>query len=562
MSSRSRSPRSLGSPIHRSSVDSLRDLELTQGSALSPYRATHSLGGLRRSSANSSAISLDFRPELLPLSLSSAGHDREIAGDAPAKTIGLWNGVSLVIGLQIGSGIFSSPGVVVANASSVGASLVVWIVGGLLAWTGASSFTELGTMIPLNGGAQAYLAYAYSPLVSYLYTWTAVIVLKPGGNAIILLIFGILFHATNPDAAPDAIPPWAIKVTAVVAVLVIAILCVASPKLGSRTAVFFTIIKIAVAILGLVHIIRGKASTSLTQPIFAGTSPNPSSYALALYSTLWAYDGWDQTNYVAGEMKNIDRDLPRVIHLSMFSVMVLFVAANVSYFAVLPKRTVELSNTIALDFGRELFGGIGAVVFAAVVAISCFGASNGSMFTTARLIYSAAREGYLPPMFGKLHKGMKTPLNAMILQVIITLFYILIGGGFRTMINFVGVAAWTFYFLTGVGLIILRVKEPSLPRPYKTWIITPLIFSGVSLFLLLMPIFAAPLEALAAFAFIATGIPFYFISMYFNDPNTAPRPIRWIGDRISGLFGRKTTAGAGYMRAATEGEETVEMIQR
>ncbi|CAE6446018.1 Y+L amino acid transporter 2 AltName: Full=Cationic amino acid transporter, y+ system [Rhizoctonia solani AG-1 IB] len=157
---------------------------------------------------------------------------------------------------------------------------------------------------------------------------------------------------------------------------------------------------------------------------------------------------------------------------------------------------------------------------------------------------------------------MKTPLNAMILQVIITLFYILIGGGFRTMINFVGVAAWTFYFLTGVGLIILRVKEPGLPRPYKAWIITPLIFSGVSLFLLLMPIFAAPLEALAAFAFIVSGVPFYFISMYFQDPNTVPRPIRWIGDKIGGLFGRKGGARAGYMRAATEGEETVEMIQR
>ncbi|QRW27621.1 amino acid permease [Rhizoctonia solani] len=585
MSSLSRSPRSPGSPIHRSSVDSLRDLELTQGSALSPYRATH-LGGLRRSSANSSAISLDFRPELLPLSLSSAGPDRETGGDAPAKTIGLWNGVALVIGLQIGSGIFSSPGVVVANASSVGASLVVWVVGGLLAWTGArhvldtceiSSFAELGTMIPLNGGAQAYLAYAYSPLVSYLYTWTAVIVLKPGGNAIILLIFGeylnrVIFHTANPDAAPDAIAPLAIKLTAVVAVLIIAVLCVATPKLGTRTAVFFTVIKfaslIAVAVLGLIQIIRGKASTSLTEAIFAGTSPNPSSYALALYSTLWAYDGWDQTNYVAGEMKNIDRDLPRVIHISMISVMVLFLAANVSYFAVLPKGTVERSNTIALDFGRALFGNFGALVFAGVVAISCFGATNGSMFTTARLIYSAAREGYLPSMFGRLHKGLKTPLNAMVLQVIITLFYILIGGGFRTMINFVGVAAWTFYFLTGVGLIVLRVKEPGLPRqvvlasPYKAWIITPLIFSGVSLFLLLMPIFAAPLEALAAFAFIVSGVPFYFISMYFHDPNAVPRPIRWIGNRIGGLFGRKASAGAGYMRAATDGDETVEMIQR
>lgn len=182
------------------------------------------------------------------------------------------------------------------------------------------------------------------------------------------------------------------------------------------------------------------------------------------------------------------------------------------------------------------------------------------MFTSARLIYAAAREGYLPALFGRMHATRKTPLNAMMLQVVLTLFYILIGGGFRTMINFVGVAAWTFYFLTGAGLIVLRVREPGLPRPYKAWIITPLTFSAVSLFLLLMPIFAAPLEALAAFAFILSGVPFYFISMYFHDPNMVPRPVRWVGDRLGGLFGRG--GGGGYMRAATEGEETVEMLQR
>ncbi|KAF8609886.1 amino acid transporter [Ceratobasidium sp. AG-I] len=562
MSSRSRTPNSPPSPKHRSSVDSLRDLELTQGSALSPYQTTHPLTGLRWSSPASSVLSLDFRPELLPLSLSSAESGRDGGDSAPAKTIGYANGVALVIGLQIGSGIFSSPGVVVANTASVGASLAVWVVGGLLAWTGASTFAELGTMIPLNGGAQAYLAYAYNPLISYLYTWTAVTVLKPGGNAIIALIFGLIYHATGADAAPDAIPQWAIKLTAVIAVVVIAILCVATPNLGTRTAVLLTIIKIAVAILGLIHIIRGKTSTSLTDPLFAGTSPNPSSFAIALYSGLWAYDGWDQVNYVAGEMKDTNRDLPRVIHTSMFSVMALFVAANISYFAVLTKSTVERSNTVALDFGRELFGKVGAIVFACLVAISCFGAVNGSMFTTARLIYSAAREGYLPSFFGRLHASRKTPMNAMGLQVTTTLFYILIGGGFRSMINFVGVAAWTFYFLTGVGLIILRVREPNLPRPYKTYITTPLMFSGVSLFLLLMPIFAAPLEALSAFVFIACGIPFYLISRYIQDPLSVPRPIRWIADKVGGLFGRKSGGNAGYMRAATEGDETVEMIHR
>ncbi|KAG8693172.1 hypothetical protein FRC08_009288, partial [Ceratobasidium sp. 394] len=346
MSSRSRSPHSPASPKYRSSVDSLRDLELSQGSALSPYRTTHPLGGLRRSSAASSVISLDFRPELLPLSLSAATTERDLGDAAPAKTIGLANGVALVVGAQIGSGIFSAPGIVVANTESVGASLVVWVVSALLAWTGASCFAELGTMVPLNGGAQAYLAYAYNPLVSYLYTWTAVGVLKPGSNAIIALIFGeylnrLFYHATGSDIAPDAIPQWAIKLTAVIAVCVVAVLCVATPKLGTRSALLFTIIKfsslIAVAVLGSIQILRGKMSNSLTDPLFAGTSPNLSSFALALYSGLWAFDGWDQVNYVAAEMKNIERDLPRVVHLSMFSVMVLYIAANVSYFAVLTK---------------------------------------------------------------------------------------------------------------------------------------------------------------------------------------------------------------------------------
>ncbi|KZV91044.1 hypothetical protein EXIGLDRAFT_694047, partial [Exidia glandulosa HHB12029] len=130
----------------------------------------------------------EFHPELLPLSLSES---QERSADAPAeKTVGLIKGIGLVVGLQIGSGIFSSPGVVAANVNSVGAALSVWAAGGLLAWSGASSFAELGSAIPLNGGAQAYLAYAYNPLVSYLYAWTAISTLKPGGNAIIALIFG------------------------------------------------------------------------------------------------------------------------------------------------------------------------------------------------------------------------------------------------------------------------------------------------------------------------------------------------------------------------------------
>jgi amino acid transporter len=125
---------------------------------------------------------------------------------------------------------------------------------------------------------------------------------------------------------------------------------------------------------------------------------------------------------------------------------------------------VSRSNTIALDFGRALFGPLGAILFSCMVAVSCFGALNGAFFTTSRLICAAGREGFLPEIFGQLHATRKTPVNATALQLAITLLYVVLGGGFRSLVNFYSVASWGFYFLTVLGLVILRIKEPFLER--------------------------------------------------------------------------------------------------
>ncbi|EPQ58713.1 hypothetical protein GLOTRDRAFT_57082, partial [Gloeophyllum trabeum ATCC 11539] len=455
--------------------------------------------------------------------------------------------------MQIGSGIFSSPGVVVANTQSVGASLLVWLASGLLAWTGASSFAELGSTIPINGGAQAYLAYSYGPLVSYLFAWTSISALRPGGSAVIALIFSeylnrLFWHATPAEVSPDEIPQWAIKLTAVAAVLFISVLCVMTRNLGTRAAVAFTTVKVsamAVTVLGIIQLARGRASSSLREPLFTGSSQSPSSYALALYSGLWAFDGWDQANYVCGEMKNAERNLPRAIHSSMAIVTLLFLLGNVAYFVVLDKVTVGLSNTVALDFGRALFGPIGGSIFAFMVAFSCFGALNGAAFTSARLIAVAGREHYLPAWFGKLHTTRKTPVNAMCLHAAITVLFIAVGGGFRSLINFAVVASWAFYFLTVLGLVILRVKEPLLERPYKTWIITPLTFCAVALFLLCMPVIAAPLEALAVLGFVSAGVPLYYIT-HRNSPDVQNSRIFTV---LSSLWARirgRPASGAGW----------------
>lgn len=204
-------------------------------------------------------------------------------------------------------------------------------------------------------------------------------------------------------------------------------------------------------------------------------------------------------------------------------------------------------------FGTKVFGAVGGLVFALAVSLSCFGALNAATFTSGRLVYVAGKEGYLPSIFGTLgfrgehgqsapaptrhstdtqprnslwrrmtallrrsptsehsvHPWNKTPIYAMLLNSFLTTLYITIGE-FGTLLTFYGVAGYTFYFLTVLGLIVLRVKEPDLERPYKTWITTPIVFCCVSLFLISRGVFSSPLQTLVVVAFVLAGVPVYY----------------------------------------------------
>lgn len=182
----------------------------------------------------------------------------------------------------------------------------------------------------------------------------------------------------------------------------------------------------------------------------------------------------------------------------------------------------------------------------------------GLFFTGSHLIYAAGRERFLPSLFGRLHKTRKTPLNAALLQAAVTICFILIGGGFRSLINFAVVASWAFYFLTVLGVVILRIKEPSLDRPYRTWITTPLIFCGVALFLLCMPVIAAPWETIAVLGFVLSGIPVYYIARQSDDER--PRIFSWVAQCVRRIRGREPSEN-GWEPVASEGDEPIEMLE-
>lgn len=329
---------------------------------------------------------------------------------------------------------------------------------------------------------------------------------------------------------------------------------------------------VAVPILALIFTLKGHTPEASRQAfsslpaLFANSSVAPSAYALALYSGLWAYDGWDQSSYVAGEMKRVSRDLPRVIHISMTLVVTFFLLTVTSYFLVLPASQVKRTNTVALDFGSAIFGSTGGIVFAIIVAFSCFGALNSQIYTSSRLVYAAGKEGYLPTLFGRVHPRTATPLAATVFQGVLVLVFILFGSGFASLVSFYGVCSYTWYFLTVLGLLILRVKEPNLERPYRTFLTTPLLFATTALFLLLMPIASAPLEAGAAFAFMALGLPVYFVTQREGREVLRNSAVGSAVLKVCGACGRNRPDSSSQRvddAASQEGEEEeVEMLAR
>lgn len=287
-----------------------------------PLKSTNAIDGPsanRRSYSISSTF--DFARPLFPLSAS--GHSYTAIGDPDRSVVDLsltegggslerqksltfLNGLSLVVGLIIGTGIFSSPSQVNINAGSPGASLIVWLVAGLLAWTGAASYAELGGAIPLNGGAQVYLAKTYGEIMGFLFSWFSVCVLKPGSAAVISIIFSEYMVRAVIGADAVETTPWINKGVAIAGLTLVSFLNSISTKIAARSADIFMFFKfvalLGITTLGVFVAISGfswdnDATTEWkTRGWFEGTSTDLSRLAVALYAGLWAFDGWDNVS--------------------------------------------------------------------------------------------------------------------------------------------------------------------------------------------------------------------------------------------------------------------------
>lgn len=303
----------------RPSISSSRRLSLIEED---PLDDVNPAGRARAQRSYSVSSAFDFAANMFPLSSTTgAGGYAPIGAPTSAgrgatgglgagsleknKTLTYLNGLSLIVGLIIGSGIFSSPSQVGSKVGSPGAALVVWVVAGVLVWTGASSYAELGGAIPLNGGPQIYLAKTFGELFGFLFTWVAVLVLKPGSAAIISIIMGEYLVRAFIGAEAETINPWINKGVALVGLAIVTFLNCVSTKLGTRVndmlmflkfvaLLGVTVIGIVVAITGFSY--KGDANEEWKEGWFNGTSADVSAWAVALYAGLWAYDGWDNVS--------------------------------------------------------------------------------------------------------------------------------------------------------------------------------------------------------------------------------------------------------------------------
>uniref|UniRef100_A0A674H6W9 Large neutral amino acids transporter small subunit 2-like n=1 Tax=Taeniopygia guttata TaxID=59729 RepID=A0A674H6W9_TAEGU len=412
----------------------------------------------------------------------------------------------------------------------------LWGVSGAVTALGALCYAELGVALPRPGGDYAYVGHAFGPLVGFLRLWISVLVIYPTNQAVIALTFAN--YVLQPLFPTCGTPEPALRVLAAACLLVLTWVNCGSVRWATRVQDVFTAGKLlALALIvgaGAALIARGEHEWLRPSRAFpAGPGPGAGPLFLACLQGSFAYGGWNFLNYVTEELRQPRRNLPLAIGISIPLVTFLYVAANVAYLAALSPREILQSPAVAVTFGERVLGPL-AWVMPLAVALSTFGGVNGSLFTCSRLFYAGAREGQLPALLAMIHVRRHTPVPALLLTCVSTLL-MLVTGDIDTLINYVGFVNYLWYGVTVAGLLLLRRREPRLPRPIKVPLLCPalyLLFWGA---LLLFSLWTEPLVCGIGLAVTATGAPVYLLCL-----RGGPRPpaLRRALARLT-LFGQR-----------------------
>ncbi len=418
------------------------------------------------------------------------------------RRLGLLDACLIVIGIVIGAGIFLIPNVIARSLPSAPAILAVWIAAGVLSYFGGLAYAELGAMMPETGGQYVYLREAFGPGCAFLSGWIFLLAVIPGSMAFLAVSFSIyLRHFVRLSPAAGGAVSAALMAALTAANYI-------GVKPGAWVQRIFTSLKIA----GLLLLI----GAAIVAPHAAGRPPAPSppvSYhgiGLALTACLLAYNGWSYVSFVAGEIKDPQRNLPRAMMLGMAGVMALYLGANIAYLNVLSVPEIAATERVGAAVAARTMGPAGATVLSVVVLLSIIGAINGNILTGARIPFAQARDGLFFARFGRVHPRFETPAFAIVAQTAWTIVLV-ITGSYETLFAYTMLSSWIVYTLGVAAVWVLRRKSPAAPRPYKMWgyPYTMWAFLIVSVWYMVDAMVNQPKPSLMAFAVCAAGIPFY-----------------------------------------------------
>jgi basic amino acid/polyamine antiporter, APA family len=438
------------------------------------------------------------------------------------RELGVWAAASIVVGTVIGSGIFLVPRTMVRNVGSEGWVMAVWIVGGLLSIAGALSYAELAAAIPEAGGEYAYLREAYGPMWGFIYSWTQTWVAKSGSVATLATGFFLYFANFFPslDSVFYTVPlplgpgggPLEIRygqLLAIALILGLGGLNYFGVRFGGGVQVALTAVKVGlIAAVILAGLALGHHHAPGELPVAHLAFPG---FIAALVAALWAYDGWNNVAMVASEIRDPQRNLPRALIWGTAAVIGIYILANIAYFHVLSASQVAGSDRVAAVMMRAIFGEAGAAAVSVAAMVSIFAALNGSILSGSRVPYAAARQGYFFRGIARVNSAHHTP-GASILLLSLWSGVLVLSGKYDDLFNLVIFASWILYGMTAAAVIVLRIKRPELPRPYrlKLYPLIPVLFIAGSFVLIVTTAIQRPRESAMGIGLIVLGLPFYF----------------------------------------------------
>jgi basic amino acid/polyamine antiporter, APA family len=436
-----------------------------------------------------------------------------------ARRLGLFSGTMAVVGGIIGGGIFRTPASVAERVASPTLALTAWVIGGVVAIIGAFCFAELGQRRPKAGGGYVYLKETWGPLPAFLYGWALLLVIATGAIAAVAVTFANYALALAGQSDRLTVP------VAVGAIVVLSSINYLGVKPGAITQNIFTLLKLAA--LGAL-IVTGLAASGVSSPdppaMPAGGEWWTTLRALgaALVPVLFTYGGWQQTNFIAEEIVEPERNLPRALVLGVAVVVAVYLLANITYLRVLGLAGLASSTAPAADVMTALLGPAGGTLIAAGIAASSFGFLNLVILVTPRVFQAMGADGVFPVRLARLHPVYRTPTAAIVLQAGWAIGLTLTGS-FSQLVDYVTFGDWIFFGLTVAGLFLYRRGEPAAAGGFRVpgypW--TPALFVLAALFVVASTVLANPRNALIGSGLLALGVPNYW---YWRRTSDVPSP--------------------------------------